>query len=1070
MTKLSPTATRFFAVASSAILAAALAGLACADAGSEPTARAPEIESTVDTPSPTAVLETVAPTPETDATVDTPPPTAVVGTTAPTPETDSTVETPSPTPFLGTPAVEEADDVRGVVIEGYCPAAREPGTLAEATDLPPAPSSLVASYGVVGIDERTDGLSASATGKPLDGYLQDSIHIRAWFRISIKVTAFRLLSRNGPDSAWDLVESEAPNAHPDSYRGTWSWSTDYLEAAEYAVCLGNDQGFGRALTRNVGLESYTEDVDPPTNIRAVAASHRTTVYWEPSDDPQVVGYDMVHGPLEFEHSYLFERADDRAENFSGFSFRDPNQEQRFRVRSLTANGPGPWSETVRFRPSDRPSSDADALGVPRIVSASPTHTAVHLVFEVEGISKDVRYRVLRRRVGANEGWTAHQDRDWIDVDQYIWDWAYRVYELSWTDVTDVLPETKYEYAVQFLDGEELSDPSASVFVSTKPVPDDPDRLPLPVRDVKAVANSAGIKVTWVLPDDPTINGILLTVRSSDPDYGGGEITEYLLAPTATSYLFVPSSSEADHDFRFVLQTVNDNGLGGTGEAIIEPTTLVPKSPTPETELTAATPSPTAIVVATTPTPEAEPTVEASSPTAVVDVIAPTPVVEPTVVPTPAVTDSDEVRGVVIDGFCPAARDPGSLEAATDLPPAPSRLLASYHTDSTRLATRYGNLIRVTGYRLLRRDGPDAAWELVGGEHPNAHPGSHYGSWSWRSDKPKDGEYAVCLGNDSGFGRALTRVVGLQSRTEDVDPPPNIRVLPASTWTTVYWDPSSDPRVIGYEVVSGRTPAGGYSQFRQSDERAKNFAHFRPSDRNQEQQFRVRSLTRSGHGRWSETVWYRPSDQPSSDADTPGVPRIVSVSPSHNAVHLVFVGDGSRNAFQYRMWRRQVGTDAEWSSFEFYDWAVVEEFRWGFYRWLYEFSWTDVFDVLPDTEYEYAIELRWHQGRSESVRVRTKQVPNEPNRLPLPVRDVKASSTHSRKVEVTWELPDDPTITGILVTRSQGKDGVSVKTQVVLPPTATRYLLYSPKTGSYYFVVQTVNEIGLGGVGYDWVSR
>ena len=1049
MTKLSTIATRFFAIASCAILAAVLAGLACVGAGSEPTARAPEIDATVvnatapaPTPSPTAVLETVAPTPETDAAIDTPPPTAVAVTTAPTLETEATVESPSPT-FV----VEEPGDTRGVVIEGYCPAAREPGTLAESTDLPPAPSRLTASYGVDGIDEQSDGLSASTTGKPLDGYVEDSIHITAWFRNTIKVTAFRILSRNGPDSAWDLVESEAPNAHPDSYRGRWNWSTDYLEAAEYAVCLGNDQGFGRALTRYVGLESHTEDVDPPTNIQAVAASHRTTVYWEPSDDPQVVGYDMVHGPLEFEHSYLFATADDRAENFSGFSFRDPNREQRFRVRSLTVKGPGPWSETVRFRPSDRPSSNADALGVPRIVSASPTHTAVHLVFEVEGITKDVRYRVLRRRVGANEGWTAHQDRDWIDVDEYIWDWAYRVYELSWTDVTDVLPDTKYEYAVQFLDGEELSDPSASVFVSTKPVPDDPDRLPLPVRDVKAVANSSGIEVTWVLPDDPTLTGILLWASHRDHDLV--LVYHYKLSPSATRYLYAPRASETQSSLSFEVQTINDNGLGYADHSWVEPTTLVPKPPTPE-------PTPTVVVDATVPPAETAATVETPSPTPVPD--------------TPVPDGADDVRGFVIDGFCPAARNPGTLEPATDLPPAPSTLLASYHADSTRLEARYGNLIRVTGYRLMRRDGPDSAWELVGGEHPNPHPGSHYGVWSWRSDKPEDGEYAVCLGNNSGFGRALTRVVGLQSRTEDVDPPPNIRVLAASTWTTVYWDPSSDPRVIGYEVVSGRTPAGGYNHFRQSDERAKNFAHFRPSDRNQEQQYRVRSLTRSGHGRWSETVWYRPSDQPSSDADTPGVPRIVSVSPSHNAVHLVFVGDGSRNAFQYRMWRRQVGTDAEWSSFEFYDWAVVEEFRWGFYRWLYEFSWTDVFDVLPDTEYEYAIELRWHQGRSESVRVRTKQVPNEPDRLPLPVRDVKASSTHSRKVEVTWELPDDPTITGILVTRSQGKDGVSVKTQVVLPPTATRYLLYSPKTGSYYFVVQTVNEIGLGGVGYDWVFR
>ena len=590
MTKLSQTTPRHLAIATCVLLALALVGLASADASSDANAPAPDTEATVAGSSAVEgaggihgiVIDGLCPAEIEPTTIEVVPSLfdrrggySVYGTPydAQNVLTWSAPDVPGLTGYqIKRETLDPHESFRVVAEHNF-----NTGGEAEFSDsfnltpdreyrywiYPAVGTEFLDPYGPITLRARPSE-PPPAPYRLLARHYQDAIGLETLYGNLIEVSTFRFLRRNSPDSAWELVEGENLN-YGDYYRGRWSWVTDNQWGVEYAACLGNDKGFGRAVTRYVGLESHTQDVAPPSSVRALARSTRTTVFWEPSNDPRVIGYDVVRGTLPITDREDFERSDDRAQNYVTFRDGDPNQEQQFKVRSLTRSGHGPWSETVWYRPSDPPSSNADTLGIPRIVSASPSHAAVHLVFEVDGPLEDVRYGVLRRQVGEDRGWSTYQDYDWIDKDEFDWERAYEVYRIPWAYATNVQPDTEYEYAIQLLDGEELVGPSEPIRVKTRPVPDDPDRLPLPVTGLKAIETSSAIEITWELPDDPTITGILLTVTEWDYDVVGQFV--HVLPATATRHLYVPRVYpdwyEVAPTYAFSVRTVNDHGATGS---------------------------------------------------------------------------------------------------------------------------------------------------------------------------------------------------------------------------------------------------------------------------------------------------------------------------------------------------------------------------------------------------------------------------------------------------------------------------------------------------------------------------
>ena len=119
-------------------------------------------------------------------------------------------------------------------------------------------------------------------------------YLRIEQSILAPVTGIRVLSRDGNSGRWrHLADKEYTRNR--GFRSSWSWSPeegDIDESNDYAVCLSNGYGYGKALLLNAGSR---ESVDPPTtprpvrNIVAVPSWNGVELRWSPSTDPTVVG-------------------------------------------------------------------------------------------------------------------------------------------------------------------------------------------------------------------------------------------------------------------------------------------------------------------------------------------------------------------------------------------------------------------------------------------------------------------------------------------------------------------------------------------------------------------------------------------------------------------------------------------------------------------------------------------------------------------------------------------------------------------------------------------------------------
>ena len=141
----------------------------------------------------------------------------------------------------------------------------------------------------------------------------------------------------------------------------------------------------------------------------------------------------------------------------------------------------------------------------------------------------------------------------------------------------------------------------------------------------------------------------------------------------------------------------------------------------------------------------------------------------------------------------------------ELPPPPNKVTVN---NNRYLRIEHSILAPVTGIRVLRRDGESAVWQHVADEE-YARNRRFRSSWSWG---PEDGDldmandYAVCLSNGYGYGKALLLKA---ATTETVDPPPtphsvrNIFANPTRNGVELRWSKPTDPSVVGilvYEAI------------------------------------------------------------------------------------------------------------------------------------------------------------------------------------------------------------------------------------------------------------------------------
>ncbi len=337
---------------------------------------------------------------------------------------------------------------------------------------------------------------------------------------------------------------------------------------EYAICYANRAGVGRATLLNAGsgLDSETVPVDPPQDIKGVANDTILTVYWIPSSDPKVRGYGVQRQQVdEDDVGGLQSETIDQAMSFQRFSIgRLPDVPQhKFRVRAITDEGQGPWSEWFAVDLSSRAESQV-STPKPEILASGATNERVHLAWHVDGSLEGLQVRYLRRRSATDDEFKAYQYWDWIDSNEYNWDHAYPIESTAWIDDHDVRPDTAYEYAVQLKRGDVVGPASDPVSVRTSTNPDIVERRPLAVLDFEAEPTSDGVRLTWILPADTTLEGLL--VRETRVDNGHpGSFPPMVLPSYQTEYLALTRgySPGASH-YSFDVETFNDFGTQAVG--------------------------------------------------------------------------------------------------------------------------------------------------------------------------------------------------------------------------------------------------------------------------------------------------------------------------------------------------------------------------------------------------------------------------------------------------------------------------------------------------------------------------
>ena len=433
-------------------------------------------------------------------------------------------------------------------------------------------------------------LAPPAPGRLDAAFYTKSLAITSYDGNLQPVTGKRVLRSPVGASEWDIVH-DGPLGEGEWWRNAGperTWYDEDIDGGtryEYAVCLINRMGVGRAALVTPERHDATVPVAPPQGFNAVVTGEVVTLYWEPIHSRAVVGYEVQRSMVDDEDKRnLRLQTEHRMENYVAQSrsrIHDiPNH--RYRVRAVTVHGPGEWSLAVivdnTVPRTEYPDWEeywdeqeeheleptvvlsVEEVPIPKVVSLTATHSEVHLVWRAEGSFADVQERILRREVGSQRPISVFQRRDWIGVEDFDFDWAFEVSETGFTDQSDVRPSTEYEYAVQLMRGKALGQPSEWATVRTAPLPFKPNRFPMQVYDLAATPKSDGVELTWTLPDDPTLTGIEIVRTRYESDTIGGLSPDIALAPDATSYKFdTPPWPGREGNVCFDVRTFNHYG-------------------------------------------------------------------------------------------------------------------------------------------------------------------------------------------------------------------------------------------------------------------------------------------------------------------------------------------------------------------------------------------------------------------------------------------------------------------------------------------------------------------------------
>ncbi len=414
--------------------------------------------------------------------------------------------------------------------------------------------------------------------------------------------------------------------------------------------------------------------------------------------------------------------------------------------------------------------------------------------------------------------------------------------------------------------------------------------------------------------------------------------------------------------------------------------------------------------------------------------------------------------------------------SSNLPPPPRGFHAVASPNAVGLVWARIKDEPIESFTLLRRDhSGNSDWMVIA---ENIAPISRYDplpangfNFTDEFDLVPDQEfhYALCSNDGSGFSAPSELVSVVVPASLDIPAPENVSADATYRTITVSWDAVEHSAVTGYEILR-RVPKSEdhYRVIRRTSDRLSTAIVQTHVDQPlTEYEYKVRAVTPLWEGAESEFTSVTTDAVPFDHPDLPPTPMNLTARATHNYVTLQWDPVTDPTAISYRVFRKMIGVDEQYQVHELWDWYDVdpEEYE-PDYTTVDGTLWHDVYEIKPETSYEYrvaAVNRNGDSEMSEPVQITTAAVQADQRQLPVTPFNLTGEQT-AEGVRLSWVTPDDPTITGFEIEQTHvDLDIVSLSTHEV---DGDQYSFTVPylRAGEFYsFEVRAVNDVGIGHV-------
>ena len=328
-------------------------------------------------------------------------------------------------------------------------------------------------------------------------------------------------------------------------------------------------------------------------------------------------------------------------------------------------------------------------------------------------------------------------------------------------------------------------------------------------------------------------------------------------------------------------------------------------------------------------------------------------------------------------------------------------------------------------------------------------------------------YAVCSTGVAGVGAASEVADVVVPQSLDLPAPENVHAEATYKSITLKWDPVDHPAVTGYEVFR-RIPKqeDDFNLTQRISGRFKTATTlsyiWQPLT---VYEYKIRAVAPLWSGSESEIGSIITPAVPFAHSDLPPTSTNLTARASHVDVWLQWDPVDDPTVTEYRVIRKESGENTPFQAHVLWNWQDIDSENYHpDYSKVTGTVWTDVYEIKPETAYDYwvaAVNANGDSEWSEPVRVTTESFDSEERHSPPTPYNLQAVATEEG-IELTWDVPDDPSITGYVVEQVHvDLDLVTHSNHEIDTPEASFVVPHLVPGEEYSFEVRAVNDFGQG---------